>query len=71
MPHRDTTVNKRLKQLKSQKKLTGGDAPAIPPAQLLRGAKERASINRGKETKPVTPAEILRAKKKSIAKKKK
>ena len=67
------TVNKRIKQLKSQRKLTGGDAPALPPASLLRNVKEkataRAPINRGKATKNPSPEEILRAKKRSIAKK--
>jgi len=67
------TVNKRIKQLKSQRKLTGGDAPALPPASILRNVKEKAAlrnpINRGKPTKNPSAEEILRAKKRSIAKK--
>jgi len=67
------TVNKRLKQLKSQKKLTGGDAPALPPASILRNVKEKAAlrnpIKRGEATKNPSAEEILRAKKRSVAKK--
>jgi len=67
------TVNKRIKQLKSQKKVTGGDAPALSPASILHNVKDkataRAPINRGKATKNPSPEEILRAKKQSIAKK--
>jgi len=67
------TVNKRLKQLKSQKKLTGGDAPALPPASILRNVKEKATlrnpIKRGTATKNPSAEEILRAKKRSVAKK--
>ena len=63
------TVNKRLKQLQKQKEKQGGKAEAIPPADRLRNLKERLPLNRGKDTKPVSAEEILRAKKKSIAKK--
>lgn len=63
------SINKRLKQLQAQKKSQGGKAEAIPPAQRLRDLKQRVPLDRGKPTKPVTPEEILRAKKKSIAKK--
>ncbi len=67
------TVNKRLSQLKAQKKVTGGKAPALPPASILRNVKERATsrapIKRGAATKNPSAEEILRAKKQSIAKK--
>jgi len=47
--------------------------PTPSPASLLRNVKEKAAlrnpINRGKPTKNPSPEEILRAKKKSIAKK--
>ncbi len=51
-----------------------GDAPATPPAELFRKAKEKATkrnpLNRGAPTKNPSAEEILRAKKKSIARKK-
>jgi len=67
------TVDKRIKQLKSQRKRTSGDAIALPPASVLRNVKEKAAlrnpIKRGKSTKNPSAEEILRAKKQSIAKK--
>ena len=57
-----------------KKKLTGGDAPAIPPAEIFRKAKEKSvkrnPIKRGAPTKNPSAEEILRAKKKSVARKK-
>jgi len=61
------TANKRLKKLRERRKDT--DTKAISPADRLKSLKERLPLNRGQPAKPVTAEEILRAKKKSIAKK--
>ena len=49
------SINKRLKQLKKQKKVQGGDAEATPPdtspSHIIRQAKE-ASLRRSSSKRP-------------------
>lgn len=61
------TKSKKFKQLKSNK----SKEEVKTPESMLRNAKEKSTFEKSRRlpTKPVTPEQILRAKKRSIAKK--
>ena len=65
------TKSKKFQQLQSNStRLSKKEIPHESPASLIRKAKERAKpVDRGAPTKPTSPEEIIRAKKRSIAKK--
>jgi len=67
------TKSKKFQQLQSNStRLTpkAKETPRESPASLIRKAKEKAKpVDRGTPANPASPEEILRAKKRSIAKK--
>jgi len=67
------TKSKKFQQLQSNQTRLGSktkETPRESPKSIIQRAKERAKpIDRGTPTKPASPEEIIRAKKRSIAKK--
>jgi len=67
------TKSKKFQQLQSNStRLTpkAKETPRESPASQIRKAKEKAKpVDRGTPTKPASPEDILRAKKRSIARK--
>jgi len=65
------TKSKKFQQLQSnQTRLNPKESPRESPKAIIQRAKEKAKpMDRGAPAKPTSPEEIIRAKKRSIAKK--